>query len=77
MKKLVFVAIAAMVMVTVSNVFASNKAASVSFVAPGDTIATGDTIVPGDTVALTESIDTTVVPDQPVDTTTTDTTVAQ
>lgn len=64
MKKLVFVAIAAMVMVTVSNVFASNKAASISFVAPGDTV------VPA-------PVDTTVTPAQPVDTTTTDTTVAQ
>ncbi len=77
MKKLVFVAIAAMVMVTVSNVFASNKAASVSFVAPGDTIAPNDTVAPGDTVTPSESLDTTVVPAQPVDTTTTDTTVAQ
>ena len=34
MKKLVFAAIAAMVMVSVSNVFASNKMASVSSVAP-------------------------------------------
>ena len=37
MKKLVFAAIAAMVMVSVSNVFASNKMASVSSVAPVDT----------------------------------------
>ena len=70
MKKLVFVAIAAMVMVTVSNVFASNKAASVSFVASGDTVSPGDTVVPA-------PVDTTVTPAQPVDTTTTDTTVAQ
>lgn len=39
MKKLVFAAIAAMVMVSVSNVFASNKMASVSSVAPVDTVA--------------------------------------
>ena len=34
MKKLVFAAIAALVMVSVSNVFASNKMASVSCAAP-------------------------------------------
>lgn len=67
MKKLVFMAIAALVMVTVSNVFASNKAASASFVAQGDTVLPGDTVVP---------VDTTVTPAQPVDTTATDTTVA-
>ena len=39
MKKLVFAAIAAMVMVSVSNVFANNKMASVSSVAPVDTVA--------------------------------------
>ena len=39
MKKLVFAAIAAMVMVSVSNVFASNKMASVSSAAPVDTVA--------------------------------------
>ena len=49
MKKLVFAAIAAMVMVSVSNVFASNKMASVSSVAPVDTVA------PADTVATTDS----------------------
>ena len=43
MKKLVFAAIAAMVMVSVSNVFASNKMASVSSVAP--TEAPADTTV--------------------------------
>lgn len=40
MKKLVFAAIAALVMVSVSNVFASNKMASVSCAAPVDTTAT-------------------------------------
>ena len=39
MKKLVFAAIAALVMVSVSNVFASNKMASVSCAAPVDTVA--------------------------------------
>jgi len=45
MKKLVFAAIAALVMVSVSNVFASNKMASVSFAAPVDTVAPADTTV--------------------------------
>ncbi len=48
MKKLVFAAIAAMVMVSVSNVFASNKMASVSSVAPVDTVAPADQL-PADT----------------------------
>ena len=43
MKKLVFAAIAALVMVSVSNVFASNKMASVSCTAPVDTVAPADT----------------------------------
>lgn len=43
MKKLVFAAIAALVMVSVSNVFASNKMASVSYAAPVDTVAPTDT----------------------------------
>ena len=47
MKKLVFAAIAAMVMVSVSNVFASNKMASVSSAAPVDTVA--PTEAPADT----------------------------
>lgn len=43
MKKLVFAAIAAMVMVSVSNVFASSKMSSVSYTAPVDTVAPADT----------------------------------
>lgn len=43
MKKLVFAAIAAMVMVSASNVFASNKINSVSTTAPVDTVAPADT----------------------------------
>lgn len=43
MKKLVFAAIAAMVMVSVSNVFASNKMTSVSSATPVDTVAPADT----------------------------------
>lgn len=45
MKKLVFAAIAAMVMVSVSNVFASKKMASASIAAPVDTVAPADTTV--------------------------------
>lgn len=51
MKKLVFAAIAAMVMVSVSNVFASNKMASVSSVTPVDTVAPADSTATDSTVA--------------------------
>lgn len=66
MKKLVFAAIAAMVMVSVSNVFASNKMASVSSAAPVDTVAPADTTVEKETPAET-----------PADSTVTDSTVAE
>lgn len=84
MKKLVFAAIAAMVMVSVSNVFASKNMASVSNAAPVDTVAPVDTTVSTDTVAPAEqSTDTTVeeksadlaaLINVPADTTTTDST---
>ena len=84
MKKLVFAAIAAMVMVSVSNVFASKNMASVSNAAPADTVAPADTTVSTDTVAPAEqSTDTTVekksadlaaLINVPADTTTTDST---
>lgn len=84
MKKLVFAAIAAMVMVSVSNVFASKNLASVSNAAPVDTVAPADTTVSTDTVAPAEqSADTTVeeksadlaaLINVPADTTTTDST---
>lgn len=45
MKKLVFAVIAAVAMVSVSNVFASNKMASVASAAPVDTVAPADTTV--------------------------------
>ena len=48
MKKFMFAAIAAMVMVSVSNVFASSKMASNSEVAPVDTVAPE---TPADTLA--------------------------
>ena len=84
MKKLVFAAIAAMVMVSVSNVFASKNMASVPNAAPVDTVAPADTTVSTDTVAPAEqSADTTVeeksadlaaLINVPADTTTTDST---
>lgn len=84
MKKLVFAAIAAMVMVSVSNVFASKNMASVSNAAPVDSVAPADTTVSTDTVAPAEqSADTTVeeksadlaaLINVPADTTTTDST---
>lgn len=84
MKKLVFAAIAAMVMVSVSNVFASKNMASVSIATPVDTVAPADTTVSTDTVAPAEqSADTTVeeksadlaaLINVPADTTTTDST---
>lgn len=84
MKKLVFAAIAAMVIVSVSNVFASKNMASVSNAAPVDTVAPADTTVSTDTVAPAEqSADTTVeeksadlaaLINVPADTTTTDST---
>ncbi len=84
MKKFMFAAIAAMVMVSVSNVFASKNMASVSNAAPVDTVAPADTTVSTDTVAPAEqSADTTVeektadlaaLINVPADTTTTDST---
>ena len=84
MKKLVFAAIAAMVMVSVSNVFASKNMASVSNSAPVDTVAPADTTVSTDTVApAAQSADTTgeeksadlaALINVPADTTTTDST---
>ena len=51
MKKLVFAAIAALVMVAVSNVFASNKMASVSCVAPVDTVTPAENTAQDSTAA--------------------------
>ena len=53
MKKFMFAAIAAMVMVSVSNVFASSKMVSNSEVAPVDTVAPE---TPADTLATGTSI---------------------
>lgn len=71
MKKLVFAAIAAMVMVSVSNVFANNKMASISSVAPVDTVAPAE---PADT-----TVEKTTPAETPADSTTatTESTVAK
>lgn len=69
MKKLVFAAIAAMVMVSVSNVFANNKMASVSSVAPVDTVAPAepaDTTVEKSTPEVTPADSTTATTDSAV-----------
>ena len=68
MKKLVFAAIAAMVMVSVSNVFANNKTASVSSVAPVDTVAPAE---PADT-----TVEKTTPAETPADSTTADSSAA-
>ena len=71
MKKLVFAAIAAMVMVSVSNVFAVSKMASDSQVAPVDTVAPA---TPADTTVVETPTETpaetpTETPTESVDTT--------
>lgn len=80
MKKLVFAAIAAMVMVSVSNVFASNKMASVSSVAPVDTVAPAEPAAPADTTVEKETPAETpaeTLAETPADSTATDSTVAE
>ncbi len=78
MKKLVFAAIAAMVMVSVSNVFASKNMASVSNAAPVDTTVSTDTVAPAeqsaDTTVEEKSADLAALINVPADTTTTDST---
>ena len=76
MKKLVFAAIAAMVMVSVSNVFASNKMASVSSVAPVDTVAPAEPADPADTTVEKETPAETPA-ETLADSTATDSTVAE
>lgn len=63
MKKLVFAVVAAVAMVSVSNVFATSKISGMTSVAPVDTVAPSDTIIsetpaqptpaPADTAATT------------------------
>lgn len=84
MKKLVFAVIAAVAMVSVSNVFAGNRMVNVAGSEPVDTVAPADTTAtPAETPAET-STDTTVTPtDAPAETpaeapaTTVDSTVAE
>ena len=72
MKKLVFAAIAAMVMVSVSNVFASKNMASVSNAAPVDTVAPAEQTT--DTTVEEKTADLAALINVPADTTTTDST---
>lgn len=72
MKKLVFAAIAAMVMVSVSNVFASKNMASVSNAAPVDTVAPAEQSA--DTTVEEKSADLAALINVPADTTTADST---
>lgn len=62
MKKLVFAAVAALAMVSVSNVFAGKSATTVSVTAPTDTVtpATPDTLAPVTPDTLLAPNDTTV-----------------
>lgn len=57
MKKFVFAAIAAMVMVSVSNVFASSKMMGNSEVAPVDTVAPADSTVEDTAISSQASIE--------------------
>lgn len=57
MKKFVFAAIAAMVMVSVSNVFASSKMMGNSEVAPIDTVAPADSTVEGTAISSQASVE--------------------
>ena len=76
MKKLVFAAIAALVMVSVSNVFANdNNQSSLSTVAPIDTVAPTQ---PADTTVDKQTpVETPATPETPADTTTSTPSVAQ
>ena len=57
MKKFVFAAIAAMVMVSVSNVFASSKMMGNSEVAPVDTVAPADSTVEDTAISSQASVE--------------------
>ena len=76
MKKLVFAAIAALVMVSVSNVFANdNNQSSLSTVAPIDTVAPTQ---PADTTVEKQTpVKNPATPETPADTTTSTPSVAQ
>ncbi len=71
MKKLVFAVIAAVAMVSVSNVFAGNKMASEASVAPVDTVA------PADTTAAENETPTQPAAETPADSTVSTTAIAE
>ena len=66
MKKLVFAAIAAIVMVSASNVFANGATASIATYGPTDTTAV-DTVAPEQPAEPAEPADTTVSPNDSTD----------
>ena len=67
MKKFVFAAIAAMVMVSVSNVFASSKMMGNSEVAPVDTVAAADSTVEGTAISSQASVENSAKQETPVE----------
>ena len=67
MKKFVFAAIAAMVMVSVSNVFASSKMMGNSEVAPVDTVAPADSTVEGTAISSQASVEDSAKQETPVE----------
>lgn len=69
MKKFVFAAIAAMVMVSVSNVFASSKMMGNSQVAPVDTVAPADSTVEGTAISSQASVEDSAKHEIPVENT--------
>lgn len=66
MKKFVFAAIAAMVMVSVSNVFASSKMMGNSEVAPVDTVAPADSTVEDTAISSQASVEDSAKQETPV-----------
>lgn len=67
MKKFVFAAIAAMVMVSVSNVFASSKMMGNFEVAPVDTVAPADSTVEGTAISSQASVENSAKQETPVE----------
>lgn len=67
MKKFVFAAIAAMVMVSVSNVFASSKMMGNSEVAPVDTVAPADSTVEDTVISSQASVEDSAKQETPVE----------
>ena len=67
MKKFVFAAIAAMVMVSVSNVFASSKMMGNSEVAPVDTVASADSTLEGTAISSQASVEDSAKQETPIE----------